>query len=78
MLVVQLEKVFEDCGNTQRADSRGVRTIQTSKQIQTITTEIKIKDFGSGPSWCLRFMRQNNLTIRSRMTLCQQPPPDYE
>lgn len=38
----------------------------------------RIVDFKGGPSWCLRFMRRKDLSIRNRTTLCQSLPKDSE
>ena len=37
-----------------------------------------IVGFKGGPSWCYRFMKRKDLSIRSRTTLCQQLPADFE
>ena len=74
----EVENILEDWVNTQRADGRGVSTVQIRLKAKTIATEKKIEDFTGGPSWCLRFMRRKGLSIRARTTVCQQLPPDYE
>lgn len=74
----ELENELEDWVNTQRADGRGVSTVQIRLKAKTIATAMKFEDFRGGPSWCLRFMRRKGLSIRVRTSLCQQLPPDYE
>ena len=74
----ELENFLEDWLNTQRADGRGVSTVQIRLKAKTVATEMKIEDFLGGPSWCLRFMKRKGLSIRARTTVCQQLPPDYE
>ncbi|XP_030635117.1 interferon-induced very large GTPase 1-like [Chanos chanos] len=74
----ELENDLEDWVNAQRADGRGVSTVQIRLKTKTITTAMKFEDFRGGPSWCLRFMRRKGLSIRARTTLCQQLPPGYE
>ncbi|XP_054652059.1 zinc finger MYM-type protein 4-like isoform X1 [Dunckerocampus dactyliophorus] len=74
----ELENVLADWVNTQRADGRGVSSVQIQLKAKAIATERKIEDFIGGPSWCLRFMRRKGLSIRARTTLCQQLPSDYE
>ena len=74
----ELENILEDWVNTQRADGRGVSTVQLRLKAKTLATENNIGDFIEGPSWCLRFMKRKGLSIRARTTVCQQLPPDYE
>ena len=74
----ELENVLEDWVSTQRAGGRGVSTVQIRLKAKTIAREMNIEDFKAGPSWCFRFMRRKNLSIRARTTLCQQLPPDYQ
>ncbi|GAA6227792.1 uncharacterized protein LOC120489360 isoform X3, partial [Lates japonicus] len=74
----ELENELEDWVNTQRADGRGVSTVQIRLKAKTIATAMKFDDFRGGPSWCLRFMRHKGLSIRAQTTLCQQLPPNYK
>lgn len=74
----ELEDTLEDWVNTQRADGRGISTVQIRLKAKTIAREMGIGEFAGGPSWCLRFMRRKGLSIRARTTICQQLPPDYE
>uniref|UniRef100_A0A674MTW5 HTH CENPB-type domain-containing protein n=1 Tax=Takifugu rubripes TaxID=31033 RepID=A0A674MTW5_TAKRU len=74
----ELENIPEDWVSTQRADGRGVSTVQIRLKAKTIATEKKIQDFKGGPSWCLRFMKRKGLSIRTRTTLCQQLHPEYK
>ncbi|XP_065808847.1 uncharacterized protein [Labrus bergylta] len=72
----ELEDFLEDWVNTQRADGRGVSTVQIRLKAKTVATEMKIENFRGGPSWCFRFMRRKGLSIRAGTT--QQLPPDYQ
>ena len=36
------------------------------------------RDAGGELSWCGRFMRRRNLSLRSRTTMCQKLPADYQ
>ncbi|KAI4824306.1 hypothetical protein KUCAC02_012829 [Chaenocephalus aceratus] len=74
----ELEDFLEDWVNTQRADGRGVSTVQIRLKAKTVATEMKIENVRGGPSWCFRFMRQKGLSIRARTTVCQQLPPYQE
>ncbi|XP_015253526.1 PREDICTED: secretory phospholipase A2 receptor-like [Cyprinodon variegatus] len=39
--------------------------------------EMKIEHFQGGPSWCFRFMQRCNFSIRTRTTVAQRRPADY-
>ena len=69
----ELDNVLEDWVNTQRADGRGVSTVQIRLKAKTIATEQNIEDFGGGPSWCFRFMQRKGLSIRARTTVSAAP-----
>ncbi|XP_063754586.1 zinc finger MYM-type protein 4-like isoform X2 [Eleginops maclovinus] len=73
----KLEDFIEDWVNTQRANGRGVSTVQIRLKAKTVATEMKIENFRGGPSWCHRFMKRKGLSIRAQTTVCQQLPPDY-
>ena len=73
----ELENILEDWVNTQRADGRGVSTVQMRLKAKTIATEKNIKEFRGGPSWCFRFMQRKGLSIKPRTTVCQQLPLDF-
>lgn len=45
---------------------------------KAIARDMKIDDFRGGPSWCFRFMKRRNLSIRSGRTISQQLADDYE
>lgn len=54
---LNLKNVLEEWVNIQRADRRGVSTVEIRIKAKTIATEKILEDFKGGPSWCLRFMR---------------------
>lgn len=74
----ELENELGDWINTQRADGRGVSTVQITLKAKTIATAMKFEDFRGRPLWCLRFMRRKGLSIRVQTSLCQQLSLDYE
>ncbi|XP_007566495.1 uncharacterized protein LOC103147880 isoform X1 [Poecilia formosa] len=74
----ELEDVLEDWVNTQRAGGRGVSTLQIRLNAKSIARQMNIDNFNGGPSWCLRFMRRKNLSIRAETPLFQQLPLDYQ
>ena len=52
------------------------RTCRTG--IAKFPKEFNAADFTGGPSWCNRFMRRNQLSVRTRTTVGQQLPDDWE
>jgi hypothetical protein len=73
-----LEDKIETWVLEQRASLRGVSTTQIRLKAVTMAQEFPITDFTGGPSWCLRFMRCKQLSIRARSTVCQNLPADFE
>ena len=73
-----LEDDLEQWVEEQREDGRGVSTIQIRLKAKEMAKNMKIENFVGGASWCYRFMKRKNLSIRARTTLCQQLPPDFE
>jgi hypothetical protein len=73
-----LEDKIETWVLEQRASLRGVSTTQIQLKAVTMAQEFPITDFTGGPSWCLRFMRCKQLSIRARSTVCQNLPADFE
>jgi transposase-like protein len=73
-----LEDKIETWVLEQRASLRGVSTTQIRLKAVTMAQEFSIVDFTGGPSWCLRFMRRKQLSIRARTTVCQNLPADFE
>ncbi|KAL1448367.1 hypothetical protein MTO96_044086 [Rhipicephalus appendiculatus] len=61
----------------QRAQGRGLSTVQLRLKARTWVQEMGVVGFAGGPSWCFRFMRRNCLSIRARTTLCQKLPEDF-
>jgi transposase-like protein len=66
-----LEDKIETWVLEQRASLRGVKAV-------TMAEEFLITDFTGGRSWCLRFMRRKQLSIRARTTVCQNLPAEFE
>ncbi|KAL1437292.1 hypothetical protein MTO96_001358 [Rhipicephalus appendiculatus] len=62
----------------QRAEGRGLSTVQVRLKAHTLAKEMGAVGFVGGPSWCSRFMRRNKLAIRACTTVCQKLPEDFE
>uniref|UniRef100_A0A146PAS9 Tigger transposable element-derived protein 7 n=1 Tax=Fundulus heteroclitus TaxID=8078 RepID=A0A146PAS9_FUNHE len=73
-----LEDKLEQWVVEQRAASRSVSTITIRMKATALASELNITDFKGGPSWCFRFMKRRNLSIRTRTTVSQQLPKDYQ
>ena len=61
----------------QRSTSRSVSTVSIRLKAKALACELDIKDFQGTSSWCFRFMKRHNLSIRTRTTVSQQLPDDY-
>ncbi|KAK1876233.1 Pogo transposable element with KRAB domain [Dissostichus eleginoides] len=46
----------------------GLSTVKLRLHAQGVAKEMKIIDFAAGPSWCLRFMKRNHVSIRAKMS----------
>lgn len=62
----------------QRAEGRGLSTVQLRLKAKTLATETNAAGFEGGPSWCFRFMRRNKLVMRARTSMCQKLPDDFQ
>ncbi|KAJ8280487.1 hypothetical protein GJAV_G00055280 [Gymnothorax javanicus] len=74
----QLEDKIEQWVIEQRAAGRSVSTVSIRMKATALARDMNINDFRGGPSWCFRFMKRRNLSIRTRTTVSQQLPKDYE
>lgn len=74
----QLEDKIEQWVIEQRTAGRSVSTVSIRLKATTIARDMEINNFQGGPSWCFRFMKRRNLSIRARTTVSQQLPKDYE
>ena len=62
----------------QRDNGRGVSTLKIRLQALAMAKEMNLVEFGANPSWCHRFMRRHNLSVRSTTTVGQRLPADWE
>ena len=74
----QLEDQLEQWVAEQRAASRSVSTVTVRMKATALAQDMNINNFRGGPSWCFRFMRRRNLSIRTRTTVSQLLPKDYQ
>jgi transposase-like protein len=62
----------------QRENGAPISTINIRKKAKLLAVESGIENFIAGPTWCHRFMRRKNLSIRNRTTVGQKLPEDWE
>lgn len=62
----------------QRNVGRSVSTVKIRLRAKSMAEEMKIEDFKGGINWVYRFMRRKNLRVRTRTTMSQAVPDDYE
>lgn len=74
----QLENKLEQWVVEQRAASRSVSTVTIRMKATSLARDMNIDEFRGGPSWCFRLMKRRNLSIRTRTTVSQQLPKDYQ
>ncbi len=74
----ELKDEMEDWVNTLRDSCRRVSTIQIRMKAKEVADKSGIADFQGGPSWALRFMRRNNLSLRTWTTVTQKLPADHK
>ena len=74
----QLEDDLATWVAAQRKSCRGVSTVQIRMKVKEMAKKMDITDFQGGPSGCLRFMRRNSLSIRTRTNIAQKLPEDHQ
>lgn len=73
----ELEERLEQWIIEQRTSGRSVSTVTIRLKAVSLAEEMKIEHFKGGPSWCFRFMKRCHFSIRTRTTVAQQLPADY-
>ena len=73
-----LERTLKDWVVSQRENSRAVTTVMIRLKAKELAKQMNVTEFIGGPSWCSRFMRRNRLSVRSRTTVGQKLPNDWE
>ncbi|GFU97735.1 pogo transposable element with KRAB [Trichonephila clavipes] len=64
----------------ERDDGKAVSTvnIRMKARVCVIARKMNIVNSSGGSPWCYRFMKRNNLVVRSRSTVGQKLPDDWE
>lgn len=61
-----------------RSLGRSISTVSMRLKANTLAKEMGIMNFIGTQSWCTRFMKRNNLSIRCKTTLAQRLPADFK
>ena len=61
-----------------RSVGRSISTVSIRLKAKALAKEMGIANFTGAQSWCTRFMKGNNLSIRCKTTLSQRLPADFE
>jgi hypothetical protein len=72
-----LEDRVNEFISSERIKGKGISTTQIILHAKVFAKEMGIEDFKGTPSWCCRFMKRNNLVIRSVTSLAQSLPEDW-
>lgn len=74
----QLEDNTEQWVIEQRTAGRSVSSVSIRPKATAAARDMRINNFQGGPSRCSRFTNRRNPSIRTRTTVSQQLPKDYE
>ncbi|KFM59266.1 hypothetical protein X975_13202, partial [Stegodyphus mimosarum] len=55
-----------------------ISTYKIHLQAKFMAKQMNINDFKGGPCWCSRFMKRKNISVRTRTTVGQQIPMDWQ
>ena len=73
-----LERTLKEWIVSQREKTRAVTTVMIRLKAKEFAKQTNVADFVGGPSWCSRFVRRNRLSVRSRTTVGQRLPENWE
>ena len=73
-----LERTLKEWIVRQREKSCAVTTVMIRLKAKELANQTNVADFVGGPSWCSRFMCRNRLSVRSRTTVGQKLPENWE
>ena len=70
----ELEEDLAEWVEVKRAGGHGVNTVQVRLKAKEMAEEKALDNFTGNATWCFRFMRRQNLSIRVKTTVSQQEP----
>ena len=73
-----LEKNMASWITAQQDAGRTGSTVAIRLKASVMAKEMGHRDFTSSPSWCFRFLKRNNLSIRARTDVGQKLPDGWE
>ena len=73
-----LERSLKEWVVSLRNNGRAVTTVMIRLKARELATQMNLPGFTGGPSWCHRFMRRNKLSVRTRTTVGQKLPDDWQ
>ncbi|KFM63799.1 Pogo transposable element with KRAB, partial [Stegodyphus mimosarum] len=73
-----LEDDLADWIKEKRGKGMAVSTVKIRFQAKFIAKQMNINDFKGGPCWCSRFMKRKNISVRTRTTVGQLLPMDWQ
>ena len=73
-----LERTLKEWIVSQREKSHAVTTVMIRLKAKELAKQTNVTDFVGGPSWCSRSVRRNRLSVRSRTTVGQKLPENWE
>lgn len=62
----------------QRKKGLSISTTKIRLQAKLMARTKNIDDFKGGPNWCYRFMKRNKISVRTRTTVGQELPSDWQ
>ena len=63
---------------SQRENSHAVTTVMIRPKAKELAKQTNVADLVGRSSWCSGFMRRNRLSVRSRITVGQKLPENWE
>lgn len=62
----------------QRQKGLAVSTVKIRMQAKRVAEDMGISNFKGGPNWCYRFMKRKKLSVRTRTTVGQKLPANWQ
>jgi len=74
----KLEECVKNWIKDHRKNGIAVSTKMILIEARRLAIEMSVTDFAGTTSWCERFMRRNGLCMRTKTTIAQKLPREYE
>lgn len=73
-----LEENLAQWVKEQRKKGLAISTIKLRLQAKLMARDMNLNNFQGGPCWCFRFMKRYQICVRSKTTVGQQLPADWQ